>query len=280
MHRVASKIPIGQSRRAPINRVLLSKTSSQSLDQREAMNLDFQREYWESSLQYPDWYKRLEKELRQLFFPVVHNDARLKAFRNKVYDLIEELLAGDKIPLAESGPDLDRDRQPVDTVVIHHTEEDPGMSLGKLSAIGLVRQYGFEYLEKDVSGDDRVEGKPVWSGHFREGKMVFFAYHWLIRPDGRAERLLEDAYIGWHAGNWDTNTRSIGIALSGNYEEAIPPFAQIEAAAKVIRENYPRVARRHIVGHREVNKGVSLTCPGAYFLTTWKEPLLRRVQLE
>ncbi len=173
------------------------------------MNLDFQREYWESSLQYPDWYKRLEKELRQLFFPVVHNDARLKAFRNKVYDLIEELLAGDKIPLAESGPDLDRNRQPVDTVVIHHTEEDPGMSLGKLSAIGLVRQYGFEYLEKDISGD-RVGGKPVWSGHFREGKMVFFAYHWLIRPDGRAERLLEDAYIGWHAGNWDTNTRSTG----------------------------------------------------------------------
>ena len=53
------------------------------------MNLDFQREYWESSLQYPDWYIRLEKELRQLFFPVVHNDPRLKAFRNKVYDLIE-----------------------------------------------------------------------------------------------------------------------------------------------------------------------------------------------
>jgi len=238
------------------------------------MNLNFQREYWESSLQYPDWYKRLEKELRQLFFPVVHNDARLKAFRNKVYDLIEELLAGDKIPLAESGPDLDRDRQPVDTVVIHHTEEDPGMSLGKLSAIGLVRQYGFEYLEKDVSGDDRVGGKPVWSGHFREGKMVFFAYHWLIRPDGRAERLLEDAYIGWHAGNWDTNTRSTGIALSGNYEEAIPPFAQIEAAAKVIKENYPQVT---ILGHREVNKVESCTCPGAYFLTSWKETLSSRV---
>ncbi len=240
------------------------------------MNLDFQREYWESRLQYPDWYTRLERELRQLFFPVVHNDPQLKAFRNKVYDLIEELLAGDKIPLAESGPDLDRDRQPVDTVVIHHTEEDPGMSLGKLSAIGLVRQYGFEYLEKDVSGD-RVGGKRVWSGHFREGKMVFFAYHWLIRPDGRAERLLEDAYISWHAGNWDTNTRSTGIALSGNYEEVIPPFAQIEAAAKVIRENYPQVT---ILGHREVNKVASCTCPGAYFLATWKETLLRRVQLK
>lgn len=219
---------------------------------------------------------RLEKELREVFFPVVHNDPQLKAFRNRVYDLVEELLAGDKIPLAESGPDRDRERQPVDTVVIHHTEEDPAMSLGKLSAIGLVRQYGFEYLEKGVSGDDRVRGRPVWSGHFREGKMVFFAYHWLIRPDGRAERLLEDAYIGWHAGHWDTNTRSSGIALSGNYEEAIPPIAQIEAAAKVIRENYPRAS---ILGHREVSQEASLTCPGAYFLATWKETLLKRVYL-
>jgi len=238
------------------------------------MNLDFQREYWQSRLQYPDWYIRLEKELRQLFFPVVHNDPQLKVFRNRVYDLVEELLAGDKIPLAVGGPDLDRERKAIDTVVIHHTEEDPQMSLGKLSAIGLVRQYGFEYLENDVPGD-RVRGQPVWSGHFREGKMVFFAYHWLIRPDGRAERLLEDAYIGWHAGNWETNTRSVGVVLSGNYEEAIPPFAQIEAAAKVIREYYPRVARGCIIGHREVKKVASCTCPGAYFLATWKETLLQ-----
>ena len=240
------------------------------------MNLDFQREYWESSLHYADWYTRLEKELRQLFFPVVHNDPQLKAFRNKVYSLIEELLAGDKIPLAEDGPDLDKERHPVDTVVIHHTEEDPCLSLGKLSAIGLVRQYGFEYLQNKVPGD-RAEGRPVWSGHFREGKMVFFAYHWLIRPDGRAERLLEDAYIGWHAGNWEMNTRSVGIALSGNYEEAIPPLAQIEATAKVIRENYPQTS---ILGHREVRQEASLTCPGAYFLATWKETLLKRVYQE
>ena len=242
------------------------------------MNLDFQREYWESKLQYPDWYIRLENELRQLFFPVVHNNPELKAFRNRVYDLVEELLEGDKIPLAESGPALDRGRQPIDTVVIHHTEEDPRMSLGKLSAIGLVRQYGFQYLENNVLGDP-VRGQPVWSGHFREGKMVFFAYHWLIRPDGRAERLLEDACIGWHAGNWETNTRSVGVALSGNYEESVPTFAQIEAAAKVIRGNYPQVAREGIVGHREVKKVAGCTCPGAYFLATWKETLLQRVYM-
>src|SRR5437588_4393762 len=117
-----------------------------------------------------------------------------------------------------------------------------------------------------------VRGEPIWSGHFRNGAMVFFAYHWLIRPDGVAERLLDDAYIGWHAGNWDVNTRSIGIALSGNYEIGIPPIAQVEAAAQVIREHYAHVAESSIVGHREVTQGI--TCPGAYFLEGWKETLI------
>ena len=235
------------------------------------MDLDFRRAYWEERLRYPDWYIRLENELKELFFPIAHNNPPLKSFRNKVYDLVEELLEDNRIPLARRGPDLDRERKPVDSIVIHHTEEKPEMSLGKFSAIGLLRQYAFQYLENNVLGEP-VRGKPVWSSHFRGGKMVFFAYHWLIRPGGTAERLLEDAHIGWHAGNWETNTRSVGIALSGNYEEGIPPLAQIEAAAKIIRENYSHVALGSIIGHREVREGV--TCPGTYFLDGWKKTLL------
>jgi N-acetylmuramoyl-L-alanine amidase len=232
--------------------------------------LDFQRDYWESRLRFPDWYRRLEDELTRLFFLVVHDDPQLKAFRNQVYALIAELLTRQELPLAATGPDLDTARQPVDTVVIHHTEEDPAISLDRLSAIGLVRQYAFEYLTDNVLGH-HVRGQPVWSGHFREGRMVFFAYHWLIRPDGTAERLLEDSYIGWHAGDWQINTRSVAIALSGDYEAATPPRTQIESAARVIRAHYPQVPRIGIVGHCEVRK--DLTCPGAYFLETWKDLL-------
>jgi len=116
-----------------------------------------------------------------------------------------------------------------------------------------------------------VSGEPVWSGHFRLGEMVFFAYHWLIRPDGTVERLLEDTAIGWHAGNWAVNTSSVGIALSGDYETNTPPYVQIEATARIIREHYPGVAQGSIAGHREVAGGV--TCPGAYFLHGWKQTL-------
>ena len=89
------------------------------------------RAYWESRLCSPDWYNRLASELNQLFFPVVHDNPQLKAFRNRIYELVEEMLESKAIPLAESGPDLDQERRPVDTIVIHHTEEAPDMRLGR-----------------------------------------------------------------------------------------------------------------------------------------------------
>jgi N-acetylmuramoyl-L-alanine amidase len=238
------------------------------------MGLDFQRAYWESRLQRPDWYLGLEGELRRLFFPVVHNSPTIKSFRRNVYTLIAELLQDDRIPLAQNGQNLDIARKAVDTIVIHHTEEEPAIQLSTLSAIGLVRQYAFQYLANDVLGHP-VRGQPVWSGHFSAGQMVFYAYHWLVRPDGMAERLLEDEYIGWHAGNWDINTRSVAIAFAGNYEEDTPPTAQIGAAARIVRERYAHVERARIVGHREVTRGIS--CPGAHFLDTWKGMLARDV---
>jgi len=238
------------------------------------MDLDFRRADWEGRLIYPDWYIRVEDELRRLFFPVVHHDAQLKAFRHKVYELAAEMLESKRMPLAERGPDLDRERRSIDTIVIHHTEEEPGIRLGKLSAIGLVRQYAFEYLADDALGR-HARGEAVWSGHFRQGEMVFFAYHWLIRPDGTAERLLEDTAIGWHAGNWAVNTSSAGIALSGDYETGTPPHTQIVAAARIIKEYYPHVDKESIRGHREVAAGI--TCPGAYFLHGWKQALLNLV---
>ena len=241
---------------------------------KDNMQLDFQQSYWEEQLLYPDWYVRLEDELQARFFPIVHSDPQLKAYRNKVYALIANMVEKKRLPLAEHGPNLDIQRQPLQTIVIHHTEEAPDIDLGRLSAIGLIRQYAYQYLAGNVLGH-RVKRQPIWSGHFRQGSMVFFAYHWLVRSDGTAERLLEDEYIGWHAGNWEMNTHSIGIALSGNFEHAVPSLTQIEAVAHLINKHYPCLDSKHIIGHREVREGI--TCPGAYFLNGWKATLLQRL---
>lgn len=235
----------------------------------------FERTRWESAFRQPDWYCQLERELREVLFPVVHDDPGLKAWRHQVYELAGEMLARGQIPLAPGGPDLDEQRRPLDTIVVHHTEEEPGLSLEKLNAIGLVRQYGLQYLENNVLGR-AVRGEPVWSGHFYQGSMAFFAYHWLVRPDGTCQRLLEDRAIGWHAGNWNINTRSIGIALSGNYEHATPPAGQIEAAARLVLTHYPAIVQRRVLGHCEVR--ADLTCPGDRFLGGWKMQFTRYLQ--
>jgi hypothetical protein len=205
---------------------------------------------------------------------VVHDDPQLKAWRHQVYALLGAMLERDEVPLAATGPNLDEERRQPDMLVIHHTEEDPAIPLMTLSAIGLLRQYGLLYLENDVLGR-AVRGQPVWSGHFRAGKMVFFAYHWLIRPDGTCERLLDDQAIGWHAGDWEVNTRSIGLAFSGNYEHSTPPEVQIEAAARLIQTHYPAISRQRVLGHREIR--TDLTCPGDQFLSDWKARLCTRL---
>lgn len=232
---------------------------------------EFQAAYWRNGFGFPNWYEQLEEELTKFVFAVVHDDPQLKAWRHQVYTLTGEMLERGEIPLAACGPDLDAERLPLDTLVLHHTEEDPSISLAKLNAIGFLRQYGFQYLENNVLGR-AVKGEPVWSGHFRQGRMVFFAYHWLIRPDGTCERLLEDSALSWHAGNWEVNRRSIGIALSGNYEHATPPDTQLAATARLIRTHYPSIALARILGHCEIRP--ELTCPGDRFVSGWKQSLL------
>ena len=93
--------------------------------------------------------------------------------------------------------------------------------------------------------------------------MVFFAYHWLIRSDGSAQRLLQDNQIGWHAGSWSINCASVAICFSGDFEKKIPNKKMLNAAVKIIRENYSQVKKKNILGHGET-KPEPTSCPGKY----------------
>lgn len=246
------------------------------MDEEKNKKINFDEKEWKANLKKPDWYVRLEDQLENFIFPKVHGEKKkeIEAVRNRIYELIEKLYINDKIPLADSGPDLDEGRKDINKIIIHHTEENPQIRLSKLSAIGLVRQYAKAYLNNDVRGH-KLKGKPIWSDHFKEGKMVFFAYHWLVRPDGTAERLLKDEHIGWHVADWDIKKESVAIALSGNYLNNRPPEAQIEGVAKVVRKNYPKITQKAIYGHCEVQD--NRTCPGENFIPGWKNNLLNYI---
>lgn len=214
-----------------------------------------------------DWCRAVHPELEAILAQSEHGDPETrKATRDAVYGFVEPLLSAGEVVLGREGKDWDVERKPIDTVVIHHTKVEGGITWERLDAMHLLRLYAGSYLSP--STEKEIQGRPVWSNHFRtveDGKerMVFYAYHWLVRVDGTKERLLNDDEIGWHAGNWGINCRSVGICLDGDFEHSSPPLAMIEGAKKIIHTYYPNVDVERIIPHKEANK--KTTCPGGWF---------------
>jgi hypothetical protein len=196
-------------------------------------------------------------------------------FKTNLYDFFESQLSRGFIPLGTSSGDLDGDRKEIDTVVIHHTSNPPGLRQSRLSAIELVRLYAPYFANPTVEEDNYLKGQPIYSGHVRNGKQVFWPYHWIVRSDGRSERLLRDEEIGWHAGDWGFNCRSVAIVLDNDYEYGLPSEAEIAAVARVIIDHYKAISSPRVLGHREI--GVRTTCPSEFFLDSngkgWKNDL-------
>lgn len=217
-----------------------------------------------------NWYISLGREFRRVLKK--HDAAGISkkdAITTEMYDLIESLLASNTLKIADTGPiDFDVDRKPIDTLVVHHTPQPSGITKIRLNAIHLLRLY--TPIFSDPSQRDQIiRRKAIYSGHVRNGRQIFWAYHWLIQTDGNVRRLLLDSETGWHAGNWDINCRSIGICLDGDFTNSSPPDDMIRAVKKLI-DNY-KIKGSRVLGHCEVNK--TTICPGNEF-TSWKAKLL------
>jgi len=197
-----------------------------------------------------------------------------------LYEFFETQLRDRKIALG-SGTGMDEDRLPIDTIVIHHTSSPAGMSTARLSAIELVRLYAPYFFNPTSERDAHLKGQPIRSGHVRDGTQVFWPYHWMVRQGGGVERLLNDSEIGWHAGDWDINRRSVAIVFDNDYEWGSPGFAELQAAAQIISRYYGSVSPDRILGHQEVTPKTN--CPSRFFLRKhhirgWKDDLLRYVE--
>lgn len=91
--------------------------------------------------------------------------------------------------------------------------------------------------------------------------------HYLVRSaDGHVAQCVREHDIAWHAGNWDYNTRSIGIEHEGWVDQpAYFTNALYEESAKLTAAICTRYGipkdRAHIIGHFEV-PGTDHTDPG------------------
>lgn len=231
---------------------------------------------WWTALGKPDWYIRLHDDFKrlELLAEQQENNPSHKQIKGEAYALVERALRENHLPLGVSGEDFDRERRPIDTIVIHHTKNAPGITLDQLNAMQLLRIYG-DYYANPTEDQRFLRGQPVWSGHFYNDRQVFWGYHWLIRTDGTTEQILDDQYIGWHAGNWDINSRSIGICIDDDLSGHAPSNLVISTIARVIQDRYPQVQPEHIIGHRGANPSTS--CPGDTFHTVWQPLLLNAI---
>ncbi|MEN6411627.1 MAG: N-acetylmuramoyl-L-alanine amidase [Veillonellales bacterium] len=112
-----------------------------------------------------------------------------------------------------------------------------------------------------VGGTDRdVSAEEIHGWHLANG-WSGIGYHYVIRKDGTIERGRPREMIGAHAEGF--NSRSIGINIVGDFEQATPEPAQIESAAMLIAELCEIYClcpdAQTIVGHRDL---MSTDCPG------------------
>ena len=229
---------------------------------------------WRRELRKPDWYLKLTADFDRLGRLAesarTDNPGQAKRVKAEAYGTVERALTEGLIPLATQGLDFDRERRPVDIVVIHHSKNPPGMTHERLNAMHLLRLYGNYYARLPAS--DAQRGQAVWSNHFRDGQPVFWGYHWFVRQNGQTERLLDDSQIGWQSGAWHVNSRSVGICIDDDLSQKSPAPAALEAIAGLIHKYYGNVPRHSVIGHNEVRRATA--CPGDLFLDGWKPELI------
>jgi hypothetical protein len=110
------------------------------------------------------------------------------------------------------------------------------------------------------SPDMDASAEQIHGWHIKNG-WAGIGYHYVIRKNGTIERGRPEWSIGSHA--YGENSHTIGIHLSGDFEQAEPTSQQIEKCAMLIADICDRyslpIDRDTIVGHGEL---MSTDCPG------------------
>lgn len=237
--------------------------------------IKFEEDLWRRLIQKPTWYFGYIQFINQAKAELGEKTQELDSLNKKVRHFFEAALKEDKVCLAKEGPNLDEQRLPVDTIVIHHTSAESGYRLSYLNATQMLNIYAPYFANPTIRSENDLKGKALWSGHFKAGRQVFWGYHWLMRMDNTPTRLLDDNQLGWHAGNWEINCRSVAICLDNDYEKQNPSDDILQKLAAHIKDHYPNVESQNIIGHCEARD--STICPGTNFVKTWKPKLVKYI---
>ena len=112
--------------------------------------------------------------------------------------------------------------------------------------------------------DGTYGGTLAWFADKRAGVSA----HYTVSSTGAVGQSVSEHNTCWHSGDWQMNSRSIGIEHEGRQPGWKPTPAQLAASAELVagickRWNIP-VDREHLIGHSEVNRNRAArkNCPG------------------
>ncbi|MCW5853788.1 MAG: N-acetylmuramoyl-L-alanine amidase [Anaerolineae bacterium] len=196
---------------------------------------------------------------------------RLKAIGDEVLRLRQDQLAppGPTSPLASN-----RLLGPVPFGLINQTDRLPRHPTARYPTRPL------EYIRHLIihhTGVPASVGPEVIAGyHVTDLNWPGIGYHFVVDAAGQVYQTNALTTAAYHARQF--NGSGVGIALLGNFTQAVPPAAQLDAVAELCAWllrglDLPPDA---IKGHREM---IAVTCPGEYWLQGphWKASLVGRV---
>jgi len=114
-------------------------------------------------------------------------------------------------------------------------------------------------------------------------KEKYIGYHYVILGDGSSEKTRPLDMIGRHCLADSMNTKSIGIALAGNFERELPNELQIlklKSLLSYLCREY-KISSENVLGHREV-RGAKTLCPGQHFqdwIYAWRYEREKKIKL-
>lgn len=111
---------------------------------------------------------------------------------------------------------------------------------------------------------DKTSFWAVRKNHIQKG-WEQIAYHYFITPE-KVYRGRNEMFVGTHCKFNNMNFRSLGICLTGNFENEAPTLSQISFLGKVVEDLCFRfdIPRSNIFGHSET--GAATLCPGKNLL--------------
>lgn len=118
--------------------------------------------------------------------------------------------------------------------------------------------------------------------HVKSQEWPGIGYHFVIAADGTIYQTNELTTISYHSAK--VNGRGVGVCFLGDFDEAVPPPAQLRAGAHLVAwlTQELNLSLETVKGHREY---MQTRCPGNQWLSgqKWKDMLLEemaRVQAE